>query len=90
MDSYIVKSNSESGDGRSDIYIKPLSIFDRAVIIEMKVCDKLKELFIKSGIDLNQVDDMKYEYELNEEGYEDVIKYGLAFYRKDCLIKIKD
>lgn len=90
MDGYIVKSNSESGDGRSDIYIKPLSIFDRAVIIEMKVCDKLKELFTKSGIDLNQVDYMKYEYELNEEGYEDVIKYGLAFYRKDCLIKIKD
>lgn len=90
MDGYIVKSNRESGDGGSDIYIKPLSIFDRAVIIEMKVCDKPKELFTKSDVALNQIDDMKYEYELNEEGYEDVIKYGLAFYRKDCLIKIKD
>lgn len=36
MDGYIVKSNRESGDGRCDIYIKPLSIFDKAVIIEMK------------------------------------------------------
>ena len=90
MDGYIVKSNRESGDGGSDIYIKPLSIFDGAVIIEMKVCDKPKELFTKSDVALNQIDDMKYEYELNEEGYEDVIKYGLAFYRKDCLIKIKD
>jgi hypothetical protein len=32
---------------------------------------------------------MKYEEELNEEGYEDIIKYGMAFYRKDCLIKVK-
>ena len=36
MDGYIVKSNRETGDGRCDIYIKPLSIFDKAVIIEMK------------------------------------------------------
>ena len=43
MDGYIVKSNRETGDGRCDIYIKPLSIFDKAVIIEMKVCDKPKE-----------------------------------------------
>ena len=27
---------------------------------------------------------------LNEEGYEDIIKYGMAFYRKDCLIKVKE
>jgi hypothetical protein len=33
---------------------------------------------------------MKYEEELNEEGYEDIIKYSMAFYRKDCLIKIKE
>lgn len=44
MDGYIVKSNREAGDGRSDIYIRPLSIFQRAVIIEIKVCDKPKEI----------------------------------------------
>ncbi|MCQ2022650.1 PD-(D/E)XK nuclease domain-containing protein [Clostridium butyricum] len=86
----MVKSNRESGDGRSDIYIKPLSIFDRAVIIEMKVCDKPKELFTKPQDALPQIEDKKYEYELNEGGYEDIIKYGMAFYRKDCLVKIKE
>ena len=90
MDGYIVKSNRESGDGRSDIYIKPLSIFDRAVIIEMKVCDKPKELFTKPQDALQQIEDKKYAYELNEGGYEDIIKYGMAFYRKDCLVKIKE
>lgn len=89
IDGYIVKSNRESGDGRSDIYIRPLSIFQRAVIIEIKVCDKPKELFTKCDKALEQIEKMKYEEELNEEGYEDIIKYGMAFYRKDCFIKVK-
>ena len=90
IDGYIVKSNRESGDGRSDIYIRPLSIFQRAVIIEIKVCDKPKEIFTKCDKALEQIEKMKYEEELNEEGYEDIIKYGMAFYRKDCLIKVKE
>ena len=90
IDGYIVKSNRESGDGRSDIYIRPLSIFQRAVIIEIKVCDKPKELFTKCDKALEQIEKMKYEEELNEEGFEDIIKYGMAFYRKDCLIKVKE
>ena len=90
IDGYIVKSNRESGDGRSDIYIKPLSIFQRAVIIEIKICDKQKELFTKCEDALNQIDEKHYEDELNEEGYDDVIKYGIAFYRKDCLIKVRE
>lgn len=89
IDGYIVKSNREAGDGRSDIYIRPLSIFQRAVIIEIKVCDKPKELFTKCDKALEQIEKMKYEEELKEEGYEDIIKYGMAFYRKDCLIKVE-
>ena len=27
---------------------------------------------------------------LTKEGYEDIIKYGIAFYRKDCIIKMKE
>ena len=90
MSGYIVKSNRETGDGRCDIYIKPLSIFERAVIIEMKVCDKPKELFTKCDEALKQIEDKMYQDDLNEEGYEDIIKYGMAFYRKDCIIRIKE
>lgn len=25
-----------------------------------------------------------------DDGYKDIIKYGIAFFRKDCLIKIKE
>lgn len=89
IDGYIMKSNRESGDGRSDIYIKPLSIFERAAIIEMKVCSMPKEIFTKCDDALNQIEEKHYEDDLREEGYEDILKYGMAFYRKDCLIKIK-
>ena len=69
MKGYIVKSNRETGDGRCDIYIKPLSIFDKAIIIEIKVCDKPKELFTKCIKALEQIEEKCYEHELNEEGF---------------------
>lgn len=88
MEGYIVKSNRESGDGRSDIFIRPLSIFQRAVILELKVCNKPREIFTKCDEALQQIEDNKYEDDLKEEGFDDIIKYGLSFYRKDCLVKI--
>ena len=87
MDGYIVKSNRESGDGRSDIFIRPVSIFERAVIIEIKVCDKPREIFVKCDEALNQIKEKRYEDDLREEGFDDIIKYGLSFYRKDCVVK---
>lgn len=47
-----------------------------------------QDRFIKLAIPNLEV--KKYAYELNEGGYEDIIKYGMAFYRKDCLVKIKE
>ena len=40
--------------------------------------------------DEEQIEDRKYEMELRSEGYKNIFKYGIAFYKKDCLIKIKD
>ena len=36
------------------------------------------------------IEDRKYDMELTSEGYKNIFKYGIAFYKKDCLIKIKD
>ncbi len=87
MHDHIVKSNRETGNGRCDIYIKSPSIFDPAVIIELKVCNNPKEIFKKSDEALEQIKEKKYDLELKEEGYENIIKYGISFYRKDCIIK---
>ena len=39
---------------------------------------------------IKQIEDRKYDMELRREGYKNIFKYGIAFYKKDCLIKIKD
>ncbi|ACD51241.1 AAA family ATPase [Clostridium botulinum] len=90
MNDFLVKSNREAGDGRSDIFIKSLSIFEPCVILELKVCDKPKDIFKKCDEALAQIDAKNYEEELKEEGYENIIKYGISFYRKDCVIKVKE
>lgn len=90
MHDHIVKSNRETGKGRCDIYIKPLSIFDPAVIIELKVCDNPKEILKKCNEALEQIEEKQYDLDLKEEGYENIIKYGISFYRKDCVIKLQN
>ncbi len=90
MHDFLVKSNREAGDGRSDIFIKSLSIFEPCVILELKVCDKPKDIFKKCDEALAQIEVKNYEEELKEEGYENIIKYGISFYRKDCVIKVKE
>ena len=88
MKGYKTKSNRESGDGRGDIFIRPTSIRKPAVIIEVKVAEVAQELVKKCDEALAQIEAKKYDDELLREGYNDVIKYGIAFYRKDCEIKV--
>jgi len=88
MDGYATKSNRESGDGRRDIFMRPSSIRKPAVIIEVKVADVAKDLAKKCDEALAQIEEKKYDTELLIEGYTHVIKYGIAFYRKDCEIKL--
>ena len=90
MKGYIVKSNRESGNGRGDIFIRPVTRRKAAVILELKVAKTFDELEEKADEALKQIEEKKYEKELMDDGYKDIIKYGIAFYRKDCLIKIKE
>lgn len=89
MKGYIVKSNRESGKGRSDIVIRAVSRRGAAVILELKVADKFYNLEKKADDALKQIEEKRYEMELRDDGYKNIIKYGIAFYRKDCVIKIK-
>ena len=90
MKGYIVKSNRESGNGRGDIFIRPVTRRKAAIILELKVAKTFDELEEKADEALKQIEEKKYEKELMDDGYKDIIKYGIAFYRKDCLIKIKE
>jgi hypothetical protein len=90
MKGYITKSNREGGTGRSDLFIKPVTRRKPAYVIEFKIANKFSELDKRADDALQQIEDRKYVQELNDDGYETVIKYGIAFFGKDCLIKMKE
>jgi hypothetical protein len=90
MKGYITKSNREGGTGRSDLYIKPVTRRKPAYVIEFKIANKFSDLDKRADDALQQIEDKKYVQELNDDGYATVIKYGIAFFGKDCLIKMRD
>lgn len=85
---YIVLSNRESGNGRPDIILKYPSVRGKAVIIEIKVAKSCQELGQKCEEALKQIEVKNYEAELLREGYQDIMKYGVAFYKKECMVKL--
>ena len=91
-DDYEVLSNRENGTGRSDIVVKNILTHKNAVIIEIKsVRDKNGEtLDGQCSFALQQIDDRQYQSGLEDEGYTDVIKYGIAFQEKKCRVRKAD
>lgn len=88
MDGYTVKSNRESGLGRSDLLLLSPPYDGIAVIIEIKVADTYAQLEARAEEALRQIDRMRYDAELKLEGYHTFIKYGIAFYKKLCRIAV--
>ena len=87
---YVAKSNRESGIGRGDIFLRPKDLRKVAVIIEVKIADTAKDLEEKCDAALKQIKEKKYEDDLAYEGYTQIIKYGIAFCRKMCKIKVAE
>ena len=90
MKGYIVKSNREGGTGRSDLFIKSVSRRGIAIVIEFKIANDIDDLEKKADEAIQQIEDRRYDMELRSEGYKNIFKYGIAFYKKDCFVKIKD
>ena len=84
---YLIKSNRESGLGRYDLVLRTKNIRNgRAIILELKVADKMDNLE-KGCLDaLEQIENLHYDNDIKKEGYTDIIKYGLCFYKKECLV----
>lgn len=84
---YLVKSNRESGLGRSDLIVKTPSLRGRAFLLEVKVSDSMKHLEQDAKKAVQQIWDKNYMEELKLEGYEQIDAFGIAFYRKDCEVQ---
>ncbi|MDD6484156.1 MAG: PD-(D/E)XK nuclease domain-containing protein, partial [Clostridiales bacterium] len=81
---YEIKSNRETGDGRSDLALYRQDMFTDAVIIEFKVCRPEEEIETAAKRALKQINDMDYDAEAKSRGYRNIIKYGVAFKNKIC------
>ena len=81
---YIVKSNREAGNGRYDIVMKTPSRRGLAVIFELKIAATIDELEVACQTGLQQIEDKKYVDELYCDGYRNIKRYAIAFYKKDC------
>jgi hypothetical protein len=90
FENYSAKSNRESGKGRSDVVLRYGNIWGKAVIFEFKFTKNIKELESDALEALEQIERENYVFELEEEGYkkENILKYGIAFCKKNCLVKI--
>ncbi len=81
---YLVKSNRESGNGRSDLIVKSPSVRGKAFIFELKVSGHIDDLERDARKAVVQIEEKGYEDELWLEGYRNIRCYGVSFYRKDC------
>lgn len=90
MKGYRTKSNRESGKGRCDLFVKPVSRRKEAFIVEFKTTRKIKELEAKAQEALQQIEDKKYVLELEDDGYERSGNYGISFCGKDCCVMYQE
>lgn len=83
QDSWLVKSNAETGEGYSDISIQTP---DRVgMIIELKYADD-GNLEAACREALRQIEEKKYAEGLKRRGTKKIIKYGIAFCEKECMV----
>ena len=82
---WLIKSNRESGDGFSDIIIKPEDP-DSGIIIEVKYETSFQGLDKSCEDAMNQINTRRYDAVLREEGRCNIIKYGIAFHKKRCKV----
>lgn len=84
---YLVISNRESGEGRPDLILKTPSVRGSAIILELKVSDTFQAMEQECRNALRQIESADYEAGLRAEGYSDIKKYGMCFYRKECMVR---
>ena len=82
---WLIKSNRESGDGFSDILIKPENP-DLGIVIEVKYAKEFKGLDAACDAAMAQIKEKRYDETLRDEGRCDILAYGIAFCRKRCRV----
>ena len=83
QESWIVRSNAETGIGYSDISVATPERL--GIVIELKYAEdgNLEAACAKA---LAQIDEKKYAEGLRRRGMKTILKYGIAFWEKECMV----
>ena len=82
---YMVDSNKEHGEGRSDVVLYD-SINGRVAVFEAKYTKALENLSSACDSALQQMNEKLYAKEY-EDDYDQIFCYGISFFKKRCLVK---
>lgn len=79
-----IRFNAESGDGYSDILVE-IEEKSLGMVIEVKYVDTGS---LERGCEsaLAQIESLRYEEQLAEDGMETILKYGIACRKKECRV----
>ena len=83
---YMVDSNKEHGEGRSDVVVYD-PVNGRVAIFEAKYTKNQEKLESTCNTALQQIDERLYAKEY-EDDYDQILCYGISFFKKRCLVKI--
>lgn len=84
---YMVDSNKEHGEGRSDVVVYD-PVEARVAVFEAKYTKNLEKLESACADALDQIDERMYAKEY-EDDYDQVLCYGISFFKKRCMVKKK-
>jgi len=85
---YMMTSNRECGDGRSDLVLYRVDGKNsRAIIFEFKAVKEAGKLPTASENALKQIENKNYAAPWERENYKNIIKYGVAFCGKRCEVR---
>ena len=83
-----ISSNREMGEGYADILAEP-DTGDMGIIIEVKYAhDGDLDEACKEA--LKQIEYTRYEDDLSDDGVENILKYGIACYKKRCRVMLAE
>ena len=83
-----LSSNREMGEGYADILAEP-DTGDMGIIIEVKYAHN-GDLEGACKEALKQIEYTKYEDDLEDDGVENILKYGIACYKKRCKVMLAE
>lgn len=86
--SWLIKSNTESGTGYSDILVE-VPNNRTGIVIELKYA-KNGDMDAACDEALNQIEEKSYVDKLKQDGMRNFIKYGIACFKKDCKVVVSE